>query len=442
MSDAADCEDCNSNGNGNAANENKVVVDPLFPVALTGSELWKEEVAVLAPPEINPDGVPYPELKTLPQSFDGTQVWHEFMPQLPKMCDCGATWATATTYALNIRYRLWTKNQVRDKYNNKLTLAMGKNVACHWGSLIEYELLQDAINNLTSHEFATSKMYDSPSIGCTSPETIIGGWQYLFRFGAFASPCIENGAFGVCTDRTKAQSVCASTVGPAFSKCLDGTAALVFLAGGFYTLPANEGVIRQEIWKWGPVSSAMRVYDDFFSWNGRGVYSWDGRGKSRGGFAVAIMGWGTEGQQSYWIVAAWDRGFLKIARGIDMAGIESNAVAGFPKIPLAAKHMTYTTMRSEMDTFLGNVWPVHSSGFKLSAIENGLEEGQNILKGRTDLITENMVPDYQSMIAGDPSSIVFQLEGQVWRELPDVYMLLSFIIIACIAVVYLIVKYV
>lgn len=425
----------------NANKEPPVVVDPLFPVALKGSKLWNDEIAVLTPPEINPEGVPYPPLKTVPQTFDGSVAWDDFMPPIPKMCDCGATWAAATTYALNIRFRLWTKNQIRDKYNNKLTLAMGKNIACHWGSLIEYELLQNAITNLTSHEFSKSQMYDSPSIGCTSPETIIGGWQYLFRFGAFASPCIENSAFGVCTDRDKAQTVCVSTVGPAFSKCLDGTAALVFLAGGFYTLPGDEGIIRQEIWKWGPIATAMRVYDDFVSWNGEGVYSWNRRGESRGGFAVTVIGWGADDDQPYWIVAAWDRGILKIARGDDMAGIESNAVAGFPKIPLAPKNMTFTSMKSEMDTFLANVWPVHSSGFKLSAIENGLEEGKNILRDRTDLISENMIPNYQTMIAAKPMSIVFKLEGEVWRELPDVYMLLTFILIASIVVVYLIFTY-
>ena len=156
---------------------------------------------------------------------------------------------------------------------------------------------------------------------------------------------------------------------------------------------------------------------------------------------MTIMGWGTEGQQPHWIVAAWDRGFIKIARGEDMVGIESNAVAGFPKIPLAAQHMTYTAMRSEMDTFLANVWPVHSSGFKLSAIENGLEKGNNILRDRTDLVSESMVPDYQSMIAGIPTTVVFNLEGQVWRELPDVYLLLSFIVLASVVVVYLIVNY-
>jgi hypothetical protein len=419
------------NGNGGSGNAK---VDPLFPVALNGSELWAAELAVLTPPEPNPTGVRYPAPDTLPRSFDGTAVWREYLPPLTRLCDCGATWAAAPSYALNVRYRLWTDNQVRNQFDEPLVLAVGKQAACHWGSIIEYTLLRDAMERLTPYEFATSSMYNTPSIGCARPETLIGGWQYLYRFGAFASPCVTNEAFGVCRDAAQVESTCIGIVGPAFSKCVDGSAALTFLAGGFYTLPADEAVLRQEIWKWGPITSALRVYPDFVAWDGAGVYTWDGAGEARGGLGVALMGWGEEGGVPYWLAAAWDRGFVKIRRGTDMAGIESNAVAGFPKMPLAEMHMTVTPMKSEMDTFLANMWPVHSVGFKLSAVENGLERGDDILLGRTDLITEAMVPDYASMVAGLPRTITFRLQGNVWRSLPDAYLVLVWMVLLAVAV--------
>ncbi|GFS17319.1 cathepsin B [Elysia marginata] len=57
-----------------------------------------------------------------------------------------------------------------------------------------------------------------------------------------------------------------------------------------------------------------------------------------GGHAVKILGYGTEDGQDYWLVAnSWgtvwgESGYFKIARGDDECGIESNIVAGTPKV--------------------------------------------------------------------------------------------------------------
>ncbi|KAJ8944112.1 hypothetical protein NQ318_013294 [Aromia moschata] len=61
-------------------------------------------------------------------------------------------------------------------------------------------------------------------------------------------------------------------------------------------------------------------------------------GDLAGGHAVKIIGWGTENDTPYWLVAnSWnsdwgDEGYFKILRGEDHMGIESYIVGGSPKL--------------------------------------------------------------------------------------------------------------
>merc|ERR1712146_152264 len=61
-------------------------------------------------------------------------------------------------------------------------------------------------------------------------------------------------------------------------------------------------------------------------------------GQVLGGHAIKIIGWGVESGVDYWWVAnSWnndwgDNGFFKIKKGVDECGIESQIVAGMPKL--------------------------------------------------------------------------------------------------------------
>jgi cathepsin B len=90
--------------------------------------------------------------------------------------------------------------------------------------------------------------------------------------------------------------------------------------------------IQQEIMTNGPVEAAFTVYADFESYKS-GVY-YHVTGPELGGHAVKILGWGTENNMDYWLVAnSWNvewgnKGFFKIRRGTDECGIEDGIVAG------------------------------------------------------------------------------------------------------------------
>ncbi|XP_067667062.1 cathepsin B-like [Haliotis asinina] len=94
--------------------------------------------------------------------------------------------------------------------------------------------------------------------------------------------------------------------------------------------------IMAEIYKNGPVEAAFTVYSDFPTYKS-GVYSHTS-GEELGGHAIKILGWGVENGEQYWLVAnSWnadwgDHGFFKIRRGTDECGIESQVVAGDPRL--------------------------------------------------------------------------------------------------------------
>ncbi|MFH4975221.1 hypothetical protein AB6A40_001930 [Gnathostoma spinigerum] len=103
-----------------------------------------------------------------------------------------------------------------------------------------------------------------------------------------------------------------------------------------YGIEASVEAIQKEIMTYGPIEVAFEVHDDFLMYD-RGIYVHKG-GRTAGGHAVKMLGWGIEQGIPYWIVAnSWNTdwgedGYFRILRGVDECGIESGAVGGIPKL--------------------------------------------------------------------------------------------------------------
>lgn len=123
-----------------------------------------------------------------------------------------------------------------------------------------------------------------------------------------------------------------------------------------YSVKRDEEKIRQEIYTNGPVEGAFTVYEDLINYKeGKlllnkkkykyefknlkiylGVYKHT-QGKALGGHAIRILGWGTENDTPYWLIAnSWNtdwgnNGFFKILRGNNECGIEDSISTGIPK---------------------------------------------------------------------------------------------------------------
>lgn len=84
----------------------------------------------------------------------------------------------------------------------------------------------------------------------------------------------------------------------------------------------------------GPCEAAFTVYEDFVLYT-NGVYH-HVSGAYEGGHAVKIMGYGTDNNEKYWLVAnSWnpnwgEKGFFRIRRGTNECGIEGTIYCGVP----------------------------------------------------------------------------------------------------------------
>lgn len=92
----------------------------------------------------------------------------------------------------------------------------------------------------------------------------------------------------------------------------------------------NLDVIQTELMTNGPIEVAFTVYEDFMSYTG-GVYHHT-TGRSLGGHAVKLMGWGVDEKtgMDYWLLTnSWDddwgeNGFFKMRRGTNECGLENS----------------------------------------------------------------------------------------------------------------------
>jgi len=103
-----------------------------------------------------------------------------------------------------------------------------------------------------------------------------------------------------------------------------------YFDGDIITAQGEENMQRA-IMEGGPMEVAFTVYADFEDYDG-GIYH-HVTGKSVGGHAVKVVGWGEENGEKYWRVGnSWnehwgEEGYFRIRRGVNEGGIENGAVA-------------------------------------------------------------------------------------------------------------------
>merc|ERR1712113_381694 len=156
---------------------------------------------------------------------------------------------------------------------------------------------------------------------------VVTGGEYGTSDGClpYVCPPCEKGLYppdcptDACSSLLKRTRTC-SNPSYAHSYADDKTKA----AGAFSV--QSVGRIQHALMTTGPLAVAFSVYADFPTYRS-GVYRHTSGG-FLGGHAVALLGWGTEDGQDYWLCKnswtdSWgDGGFFKIARGNDECGIE------------------------------------------------------------------------------------------------------------------------
>jgi len=292
--------------NEEAAGVWKASASPVFE-GMSLAQAQERHGTVIAMPNL-PLGVTNSELgaTVIPSSFDARQAWTKChsISRIRNQGQCGSCWAFAATEVLA----------------DRICIAGGSS---NFTGSVEYMI--DCDKN------------DS---GCEGG-LLDDAWDFLKNVGVPEEHCdpykhCPNPASPQCKPKDLVQDSHDPAPPKCPAKCSDGSPLKNIKAKSAYMVskPGDVKSMQQEIMTNGPLEVAFFVYSDFQTYQS-GVYR---RTKSSqgplGGHAVRVLGWGTEKDLDYWLVAnSWspgwgENGYFKIQRGTNECGIETIPVAG------------------------------------------------------------------------------------------------------------------
>lgn len=260
---------------------------------------------------------------TVPTDFDVRTAFPQcsnIVGHVRDQSSCGSCWAFGSTEAFNDRYCIKTGD------NTKL-FAPEDTVSCCTG------------------------LQCSMSMGCNGGQPS-GAWNWFVKTGVVTGGDYADMGKGTSC-RPYSLTSCAHHVAPppgmvacdtlpeyktpkCTSTCDESGYGTAFskdkhFASSSYGVK-GEAAMQQELMTKGTLSVAFTVYEDFEAYTG-GVYK-HVTGKSLGGHAVKMVGWGVDNGVKYWTcINSWNEswgegGSFRILRGSNECGIEGSVVAG------------------------------------------------------------------------------------------------------------------
>ncbi|KAL3891627.1 hypothetical protein ACJMK2_003880 [Sinanodonta woodiana] len=255
-------------------------------------------------------------LRDLPANFDARTQWPNCptVKEVRDQGDCGSCWAFGAVEAMSDRICIASNGKVNAEISAEDLLACCDSCGegCQGG------FPSEAWRYYETRGLVTGGLYNS-SQGC-QPYTIPACDHHVV---GHLQPCPkEEAKTPKCSKKCEANYNVTYKDDKHYGK-------------NSYSVDSVEKIMT-EIMTNGPVEAAFTVYEDFLSYKS-GVYQ-HRTGQELGGHAVKILGWGQDNGTPYWIVAnSWNpdwgnQGFFNILRGKDECGIESEIVAGLPKL--------------------------------------------------------------------------------------------------------------
>jgi Papain family cysteine protease len=288
----------------------------------------------------------------IPDNFDGRKVWDGMITPPFNQGQCGSCWAFATTSMLSDRFNIQSLGVLN------VQLSPAKLILCDWQGK-ELDTAHPEENTYQVFGFNERALSESACFG----NNLVDACRYLYQVGTCTEDCIPyDKNLGIQIKYQKIGNfnsvsylpLCSTVSGFLGDMCADnyydrvtgeegGTPQRFYRALHYYGLAGtsnnkgSEYILRDNIYKWGPIASAMQIYPDFYNFDAKNdIYEWNKKGPLISGHAVEIVGWGIEGKKKYWIIKnSWgtnwgDKGYFRMIRGQNMCLIESNCVGIVP----------------------------------------------------------------------------------------------------------------
>lgn len=266
---------------------------------LVGTKMDKKFDTPIVYPKIEPSGA-------VPDTFDARQQWPQctLIGYIRDQGDCGSCWAVSSSAAMSDRTCIKTGQVPYLSDEDVMACCTSCGSGCDGG----YPLM--AWQWWTKTGVVTGGIYDSHQ-GCQPYEI---------------APTGTSSATPQQPENTPAcQKSCETGYGVTYTNDKHKGST-------YYQVGNGVSGMQQELFTNGPIVSAFSVYEDFYNYVS-GVYQHK-YGAYVGGHAVKVVGWGTEDNTPYWLVAnSWNAtwgmdGFFKIIRGTNDCGFESSISAG------------------------------------------------------------------------------------------------------------------
>jgi len=340
------------------------------------------------------------EKKDLPEIFNPFDEWGFYLARVKTQGDCGCCWAMSTAKTLSERYALLSQG--------KLAVELSPYMMVMCEGTIFPSVPQEKLENINK---------EAHTAGACNGNTLFTAMNFLYAVGLCDTTCVNRGKFseyGIkeldTIEDPENVPMCQSILGNNYDRCLDREKAVRFyrtVAG--YQVNSDIESIKQEIYKWGPVSAGFQIYDNFMEgYDGTTIYMGpDEKSNARGGHAIEILGWGKEnGVDFWWICNSWGtdwglNGYFRMKMGIEKCQLEQNVVGFIPDFPgFSFGMMQYELSKNaEMEELRAWIGIDSITGYKFTTIAE-IKDGK-LKANLTPLMDKKRIPDMKTVWIGD-----------------------------------------
>ena len=256
----------------------------------------------------------------IPDAFDVRTAFPQcaaIVGHVRDQSNCGSCWAFGSTEAANDRYCIAT-GDATTLFSPEDTAACCTGASCSFSMGCNGGQPSGAWNWFTKEGVSSGGDWNS-NVGCKPYSLQSCAHHTTPPEGMVACPTLPEYSTPICTSSCSNKDYTT-----AYSKDKH-------FAKSSYSVRGVSN-IQQELMEKGTVSVSMTVYEDFEAYSS-GVYQHK-TGKSLGGHAIKMIGWGVDAGTPYWICTnswndSWgEKGTFRILRGSNECGIESGVVAG------------------------------------------------------------------------------------------------------------------